>query len=192
MELGENLKALRIRNKMTLGQLAVKSEVSKSQLSQIERNTSVPTVTSLQKIVDALDVRFSDLFDKNANPANNSEKTENKNQSNHIAVVRKNERKKLIMPWGASYEMLCPNLKGKMEFIYIHYPVGAKTRSQYMHEGEECGVVLEGTFKGTIGEREIILEAGDSIYYDSTIPHEWEAIGDKDVRAIWAITPPSF
>jgi len=192
MEFGENLKTLRIKKKMTLEQLAVKSEVSKSQLSQIERNTSVPTVTSLQKIAVALDIHFSDLFDKNANPANNSEKTENKDRSNHIGVVRKNERKKLVMPWGASYEMLCPNLKGKMEFIYIHYPVGAKAQSQYTHEGEECGVVVEGTFKGIIGEQEIILEAGDSIYYDSTIPHEWEVVGDKDVRAIWAITPPSF
>ena len=109
-----------------------------------------------------------------------------------MSVVRKGERKKLVMPWGALYEMLCPDLKGKIEFIYIHYPVGSKAEEQYSHEGEECGVVLEGTFKGTIGGEEIILEVGDSIYYDSIIPHVWEAVGDKEVKAIWAITPPSF
>jgi mannose-6-phosphate isomerase-like protein (cupin superfamily) len=98
----------------------------------------------------------------------------------------------MVMPWGATYEMLCPDLQHKIEFIYLHYPVGTKAEGQYTHDGEECGVVLEGTFKGTFGTKEVILEPGDSIYYDSTIPHYWETVGDTDVRAIWAITPPSF
>ena len=96
------------------------------------------------------------------------------------------------MPDGPRVEMLCPDLQHKIEFIYLRYPVGTKVEGQYTHEGEECGVVLEGTFKGTFGAWEVILEPGDSIYYDSTIPHYWETVGDTDVRAIWAITPPSF
>ena len=82
--------------------------------------------------------------------------------------------------------------RDQIEFLYLHYPVGATAGQPYTHAGEECGLVLEGTFKGVFGDREVVLEAGDSVYYDSSIPHYWENAGDVDVRAIWAITPPSF
>ncbi len=191
-DLGENLRFIRLQKKMTLQELSRMSKVSKSQLSQIERNISVPTVTKLQKIVEALDIKFSNLLPENGDSSSDAYPVNNKENSKRISVVRKGERKKMVMPWGATYEMLCPDLQHKIEFIYLHYPAGTTAKDQYTHEGEECGVVLEGKFKGTFGAMEVILEPGDSIYYDSTIPHYWEAVGDTDVRAIWAITPPSF
>ena len=191
-ELGENLRFIRLQKKMTLQELSQMSKVSKSQLSQIERNVSVPTVTKLQKIAETLDIKLSDLLPENGDSSNEAHSVNNKENSKRISVVRKGERKKMIMPWGAMYEMLCPDLQHKIEFIYLHYPAGTTAKEQYTHDGEECGVVLEGTFKGTFGAKEVILEPGDSIYYDSTIPHYWETVGDTDVRAIWAITPPSF
>ena len=63
MELGEKLKIIRLENRMTLEQLSKISNVSKSQLSQIERGFSNPTVTKLQNIVKALKISFSDLFE---------------------------------------------------------------------------------------------------------------------------------
>ena len=191
-DLGENLRLIRLQKKMTLQELSRMSKVSKSQLSQIERNVSVPTVTKLQKIAETLDIKLSDLLPENGDSSNEAHSVNNKENSKRISVVRKGERKKMVMPWGALYEMLCPDLQHKIEFIYLHYPAGTTAKEQYTHDGEECGVVLEGTFKGTFGTKEVILEPGDSIYYDSTIPHYWETVGDTDVRAIWAITPPSF
>lgn len=191
-ELGDKLRAVRLENKMTLDDLSRLSGVSKSQLSQIERGLSVPTVTRLQKIADTLDLPISSMFAENNAFSGDAYTKKREVPSNRISVVRKNRRKKLIMPWGAWYEMLCPNFQRNIEFIYLNYPAGTKTGGFYAHEGEECGIVLEGTFKGVIGDEEIILKPGDSIYYDSSIPHTWEAIGDNDVKAIWAITPPSF
>ena len=191
-DLGENLRFIRLQKKMTLQELSQKSKVSKSQLSQIERNVSVPTVAKLQKIAEALDIKFSNLFPENDDSSSKADLVNSKEDSKRISVVRKGQRKKMVMPWGALYEMLCPDLQHKIEFIYLHYPAGTTAKEQYTHDGEECGVVLEGTFKGTFGTKEVILEPGDSIYYDSTIPHYWETVGDTDVRAIWAITPPSF
>jgi mannose-6-phosphate isomerase-like protein (cupin superfamily) len=190
--LGENLRSIRLQKKMTLQELSQMSKVSKSQLSQIERNVSVPTVVKLQKITEALNVKLSNVLPENGDSANDAYLDRKKENSKRVSVVRKGERKKMVMPWGAMYEMLCPDLQHKIEFIYLHYPAGTTAKDQYTHEGEECGVVLEGTFKGIFGAMEVILEPGDSIYYDSTIPHYWETVGDTDVRAIWAITPPSF
>ena len=191
-ELGENLRFIRLQKKMTLQELSQMSRVSKSQLSQIERGVSVPTVAKLQNIAEALDINLSSLLPENGDSSSDADPVNNKENSKRISVVRKGERKKIVMPWGAMYEMLCPDLQHKIEFIYLHYPAGTTAKEQYTHDGEECGVVLEGKFKGTFGAMEVILEPGDSIYYDSTIPHYWETVGDTDVRAIWAITPPSF
>jgi len=96
------------------------------------------------------------------------------------------------MPWGTTMEMLSPDFRHKVEFMYLIYPPGTRVEERYDHEGEECGLVLEGTFVGVVGDQEIILEAGDSVYYDSSIPHRWENIGAKEVRVIWVITPPWF
>lgn len=188
MELGEKLKDLRLQKKLSIYELSQRSGVSKSLLSQIERGASVPTVTKLQQIAKAFDVPMSSLMPETDVPVKDKKVV----TSNHIEVVRKGRRKQLILPWGAWYEMLCPDLRHKIEFIYLHYPAGKGAEEFYSHEGEECGVVLEGKFRGIIGDQEIILEAGDSIYYESSIPHRWENIGETEVRAIWAITPPSF
>jgi quercetin dioxygenase-like cupin family protein len=96
------------------------------------------------------------------------------------------------MPWGATYEMLCPDMQHRIEFLSITYPVGGGSEDFYSHDGEECGVVVEGRFRGIVGDQEFVLEAGDSVYYASSIPHRWENAGDVEAKAIWAITPPSF
>ncbi len=210
MELGEKLKTLRLQDRLTLVELAEKSGVSKSLLSRIERGRSVPTITTIEKIASALGIVLSDFFANsetepstpfaNIDPSNSIAHGKPSyalpgnggSDTKQIAVLHEGKRKKLIMPWGAYYEMLCPNLQGKMEFIYLHYPVGIKAEESYSHEGEECGIVLEGRLKAIIGGQEFILEPGDSIYFESSIPHRWENVGDVEVKAIWAITPPSF
>jgi transcriptional regulator with XRE-family HTH domain len=191
-DLGTNLRSLRIQRNLTLEQLSRKAKISKSQLSQIERNSSVPTVTRLVRIASALEVELDHLVASPAQSADARRGVEAKTHSGNIAGVRKDERRKVIMPWGASFEVLCPDLRHQIEFLYLHYPVGATAGQLYTHAGEECGLVLEGTFRGIFEDREVVLEAGDSVYYDSSIPHYWENAGEVDVRAIWAITPPSF
>jgi mannose-6-phosphate isomerase-like protein (cupin superfamily) len=76
--------------------------------------------------------------------------------------------------------------------MYIHFPVGRKTGKFVSHEGEECGIILEGELKVYIDEQVVLLEEGDSIYFDSTIPHRLENMGEIEVRAFWINTPPTF
>ena len=191
MKIGLKIKSLRKQQQMTLEQLAQKSNLSTGVLSQLERDISTPRITTLQKISKVFGITMSSLFsdDHLSNDGHKDGEKESQN-SGFIAVVRKQQRKKVFMPWGATMEMLSPDLRHKVEFMYLIYPPGTKVEERYAHEGEECGLVLEGTFAGVVGDKEIILEAGDSVYYDSSIPHRWENIGDKEVRAIWVITPP--
>ena len=65
IQLGNRLSLLRKRRNMTLDELSSKSGVSKSILSQIERDLSNPTVTTIARIAEALDEKLSDFFFKN-------------------------------------------------------------------------------------------------------------------------------
>jgi len=206
MILGNKLKSIRIEKGMTLEELSKKSEVSKSLLSQIERNISVPTVITLERITKAYGIATSDLFFELENgvkrstslafekkKAANLNKKQNVLNSKNIAVVRRGDRKKLILPRSeAEYELLSPDLQRKIEFITVHFPAKAKITDFFNHRGEECGVILEGKLRGFIGDEVVVLEKGYSIYLNSSIPHRWENIGEGEMRAIWAITPPSF
>jgi transcriptional regulator with XRE-family HTH domain len=92
MEIGEKVRALRLRNRITLNELAEKSRVSKSLLSQIERNISVPTVTKLQQIAEAFDLPMSSLLPESDIPEQDSASKKKAVQSNQIAVVRQGSR----------------------------------------------------------------------------------------------------
>ena len=212
MDIGRKLRAARLQNRVTIAAVSKISGVSKSLISQIERDLSVPTIVTLDKVSKALNIPISTLFTDSPalTPNTASEMTSHKDSSTgnttltpsfeanedigpkRVTTVLKGQRKKLVLPWGAFYEMLCPDLQRKIELIYLVYPVGVRVEELYSHKGEECGVVLEGKFKGTIGGQEVILEPGDSIYFESSLPHRWENIGETEVKAIWAITPPSF
>ena len=206
MNLGDKLKNLRLQRKMTLEALSKKSEVSKSLLSQIERNISVPTVITLERITRAFGIATSELFFALENGGQGVSMKEHREKSDEnsnwidsthnetrVSIVRRGDRKKLVLPRSeAEYELLSPDLQRKIEFITVSFPPGAKITNFFNHKGEECGVILEGKLKGIIGDEIVVLEEGDSIYIDSSIPHRWENTEKVKMRAIWAITPPSF
>jgi transcriptional regulator with XRE-family HTH domain len=209
MQLGDKLKATRLQKRMTLVAVSSDAGVSKSMLSRIERNDSAPTITTLQKIASALGVDLAYLVtdldagdpaaspDRSALPIAARDRSvdaasTNGHESTPVSIVRNHQRKRLLMPWGANYEMLCPDMQHRIEFISMNYPVGGGSDDFYSHDGEECGVVVQGRFRGIVGDQDFILEVGDSVYYASSIPHRWENAGDVEAKAIWAITPPSF
>ena len=208
MQIGDKLRSLRLKRHLTLAELSQAAGVSKSMLSRIERDDSAPTITTLDKIASALGMDLGRLLSNEDKaptpphgqalpvsvpaPAPRAAAAPNGDGPAGVAIVRAGQRKKVIMPWGADYEMLAPDMRRRIEFIAITYPVNGGSGELYSHEGEECGVVVEGRFRGIVGDDEFVLEPGDSISYASTTPHRWENAGDVEAKAFWAITPPSF
>ncbi len=62
----------------------------------------------------------------------------------------------------------------------------------HSHVGEECGIVLAGEMIFWVGDDKVRLEAGDAIYLDSALPHQWTAGSSEMLQAVWLITPPTF
>lgn len=181
INIGEKIKELRKKQGMSIAELAEKSELSSGLISQIERNIVTPSIVSLWKIARSLQVSVGYFFDED-------------NQDITNPVVTKNTRKRIMASNNnAIYELLSPDLNRKIEFLYITIKPGDYSSKDFVvHEGEECGIVIKGRLMVKMKDREYILEEGDSIYFDSTIPHKYINIGDEVCESVWAMTPPSF
>jgi transcriptional regulator with XRE-family HTH domain len=204
-ELGDHLRSMRLEKRLTLRQISQRTKYSISYLSQIERGQANPSIGTLHTITQALGETFASLFqaDRVPGPPNSRANSvsdlpsaqvdlRSTQTSQFAVVVRKNQRKGLILPWSVfEQQLLSPDLNRKIEFLWTKIPPGTRS-GLYQHEGEECGVIVEGTLVFRIGRDTFTLDKGDSIYFDSSNPHEFENQSNETVETIWAITPPSF
>lgn len=190
--LGARIRQRRSELKLRLVELAEMCDISPSFLSQIERDQANPSISTLHEIASALGVTMASFF---ASPDDEPATTVSEPKKQPSAyIVRADARKTLMYPGsGIKNELLSPDLNRAIQMMYVVMPPGTSTgREALVHEGEECGVVLQGTVEIWVGDDHYVLGPGDAIYQKSTIPHRSKNIGDDDVIVVVAITPPSF
>jgi len=183
---------------MTIAQLAEGAALSRSFISQVESGQTAPSMASMTRICKTLQISLADFFDENSEPSQSEEfhhtSTAPTTRRDAVSIVRKDGRKSFKYPGAESMNyLLVADLKRKMEVILgVMQPGESSEVEAWSHEGEEFGFILEGTFELTVNGVPHILEEGDSIYFPSNLPHSARVIGDRVVRWIWAITPPSL
>ncbi|MGB2964220.1 MAG: cupin domain-containing protein [Anaerolineales bacterium] len=190
-KLGKKIREHRQAHQLTLVQLSESCNISPSFLSQIERNQATPSVATLYAIAGALGVSTASFFSE---PQSIKTPKVSKAQPRGGKVVRGDCRKKLIYP-GTNIvnELLSPDLQGSLQMMWVVMPPGTDSGDDpFTHEGEECGVILQGQLEARVGDEKFILGPGDSIYHNSLIPHSSKNIGDSDVIMVVAKTPPSI
>lgn len=179
LKVGEKIKLLREKKKLSLPDLAQKTGFSSAVLSQIENHMISPPLGTIIKLAKALEVETGYFFKE-------------KPKSHHV-IVRKDERASVSrvaskdgVSYGYSYESLGADKKDRrMEpFIVTLDPETVKKAGQSAHDGEEFIFVLEGQMEVTLGDHSDVLLAGDSIYYDSTIPHRVGAKGSAPAKIL--------
>ncbi|GHU13909.1 transcriptional regulator [Spirochaetia bacterium] len=78
---------------------------------------------------------------------------------------------------GYEFSSLAYNFKGRdMEPLLVYLDPARPSAPPVSHAGQEFNYVLEGSMKVTVSGREYVLEAGDSIYFDATLPHGQAAV----------------
>ncbi len=175
--LGDIIKNARKEKQMTIKEVAEKAQVTVSLLSQIENNKANPSINSLIAIAGALNVRTSYFFNVHENGTN--------------PVIKSYERRAIQSPNGVTFYLLRPTRPDlSIDFKYTVYEKGGSAGNFHTHEGEECGIILEGRLEVTYDDKTYILEAGDSIYIDSRKPHFMKNIYDGRTITIWADSPP--
>lgn len=167
MTLGEKLKHIRTARALSLEDLAKKTSLTRSFLSQIEKNRTSPSISSLIKIANSLGVRIGDLF------------LEEKSMENYI--IRENGRESYAFEKNKiKVEHLAPRKKDlKFEPMLIHLGVGGTSGKISAPEAYFC-FVLEGKVELSIGEEVHVLTKGDSIYLDTSLEHTWKNIGETE------------
>ena len=176
---GEKIKALREQKGFSLKDVADQTGFSTALISQMENHLISPSLGTLIKLAKALDVKVGDFFGET--------------HEEPFAIVRKDERKTVSrfaskegVKYGYGYESLGFEKKNRhMEpFIVTLEPATIKTSKTSTHEGEEFIYVLEGDMEVIFGNHRDVLYPGDSIYYDSTIPHRVQCHQEKVTRIL--------
>lgn len=196
MSLGKKIRAIRTAKDMKITEMARLSGLTTSMISQMERGLISPSIETLKKIGNVLDVPLSFLFETEGSASRGAAAAEPPSQVNLFGaspVVHAGQRKKLSPGEGIEMQLLNPNLNGPIEFIYnVYQPQSGTGREQYSHPGTECGLVLTGELVVEIGEQTYVLHAGDSITFDSTQPHAKRNLSDQVCTCVWANVPPWF
>ncbi len=186
MSLGNKIRKTRIEKGLKIVEVAEKTGLTSSTISQVEREIISPSIDTLKKIGNVLGVPISYFFEEveKDGPDLNYQKS---------PVVHEDKRKILQPNNGVTFYLLNPDMSGPIEFIYNIYEPGASTgEGFYSHEGTECGLILEGELEVQIGEKKYLLKEGDSITFSSEEPHRKENVGKKRCICVWANTPPYF
>lgn len=186
-KLGEDLRALRKAQGLTLNDLSAASGRSVSLLSKVERGLARPSVTSLQEVAEALGVPVGWFFETDG-PAPAEERP---------FIVRVDRRRKLTYSGlsGTDYmgfedHLLSASLDRKLAMgISTYEPGGSTGDDLYTHAGEEAGMVLKGEIELTLDARIFQLKTGDSFSFSADIPHRYRNPGPVEAHVIWANTP---
>lgn len=202
LSIGSRLRQLRTERGLSLRELARRTDVTASFLSQVERGTSNLSLDSLLRISDALDVSLlhflgeerRDIEDVSLHldpiPCDGDDRI-----TGYSPVVRAGCRPRLILPpSGVEYELLVPDLSAGLEAIMGRLAPGTGNVARRLREPtEEFIYVLSGTLIVGLKEDEHILNAGDSICFKGeTLTKLACGSPDHDVAWISVITPPVF
>ena len=107
-------------------------------------------------------------------------------------IVRRDDRKvisrydsKKAKHYGYEFESLAPHKTDRhMEPFMVTLEPTDTEEEKSAHDGQEFIYVLEGNMGVIYGEDRHVLEPGDSIYYDSTVPHLVKCHGDKKTKIL--------
>jgi transcriptional regulator with XRE-family HTH domain len=177
--IGARLRATRLRQRMTLKEVASSAGISESFLSQVERGVAGVSVPTLHRVATALGIMVADLFE----PAD----------VNRPQVVRRERRRSEDFA-GARNTLLTPRPLQNLEVFWIELgPEGATTDVPFAHgDSDEVLVVVRGEVEVTVDGQAYALGPGDSIAYGSAAPHKCRNAGHAVAEVIIALSPPSI
>jgi len=201
-ELGDRLRSARTARGQSLRSLAERVGVSPSLISQVERGLARPSVNTLYALARELDVSFDELLFPDVRPtagpseipadtpARPAPPTGGWPASPTAPVQKAADRRSIRLASGVIWERLTTESLPNVDFLYVTYEVGGASSPEHefqRHGGQEWGYVLSGRLGVTIGFDDHVLEPGDAIALDSTVPHRLFNLGDQPVHAIWFV-----
>lgn len=180
-QIGERIKGLRESLNLTAGQMANKLEVEKEDYLLYEAGQKDISISLLQRIEREFNVSLSTLMFG-----------EEPRMSSYF-VTRKNQGVSVERISAYKYQSLTAGFSNNAAEIFIVTVEPKPEEIDYfknIHAGQEFNMVIEGGMSININGKDIILEEGDSIYFDSSLPHGMKALHGKPVKFLAVILYP--
>ncbi len=174
-KLGQRVTKYRENLGLTIEQLATNSGLSPAYLSDVEEGRIYPPIGTIIKLSRALGQRVGTFMDDQFQP--------------DPIVMRRVDRNEETSSRGADNQYhYYPLGKGKtdrhMEPLFIRMEPNEEQKTS-SHEGEEFIIVVSGRILVKYGKEETIIEPGDSVYFNSVVPHYIGAIdGPAEIYAV--------
>jgi transcriptional regulator with XRE-family HTH domain len=179
LRVGARLRALRRERGLTIEQVATATGLTKGFISQLERDTTTPSLSSLARICDALGVRMGDVFEAGS--------------PDLVRLIRKDERHPV--EWNPNHFLLSPPQEARLQAIESHIPPGVGAGDEaYSFPGDvEFVYVLSGTLELRVGDETYLLETGDALTYPLREPHTWSNPSkDDSATVLWVAVPNPY
>ncbi|MFH1904025.1 MAG: cupin domain-containing protein [bacterium] len=179
IKIGQKIKRLRVESRLTLQELASRSNLTKGFLSQLERDLTSPSIATLTQILEVLDEDLSSFFSKV--------------ERNKI-IYSKRDRIAISEGEGVpKVEVLVPGAQNRnMDVVLVDLDVGQATSEDKIHEGEEFGFVMAGKIALHLDKRVMKIFSGQCFYFQSEASHYIENVGKKRAKLLWVSSPPTF
>ena len=184
---GEKIKAIREAKQISVEDIVERTGLAQEQIERIESNVDIPSLAPLIKIARALGVRLGTfLDDQDEMGAVVCRKEEHSDNAISFSNNAMNARTHM------QYHSLSASKADRhMEpFIIDVQPTEETSYELSSHEGEEFIYVMEGAVEVAYGKKHHLIEAGDSIYYDSIVPHHVHGYNGQAAKILAVVYTP--
>lgn len=177
--IGRKLKATRLKNDMTIQDLARRAGVSSNMISRIERGLTTPSVEILMRIASAFGMSMN-FFVEDAEKGSTLVRTENGGGEPIFFFEDKHQI------FSLTHGVRDPGFSVFLDILEEGCSSGA---GGMIHTGEEFAYVLEGRIEFIVEDETHLLEAGDSIVFKASRPHRWTNRFPGRTRILWVVAP---
>ena len=185
--IGEKIKALRESRQISVEDLMERTGLSQEQIERIESNVDIPSLAPLIKIARALGVRLGTFLDdqdgSGAVVCRKEEHTDNSISFSNNAVSARTHMQYHSLSASKADRHMEP-------FIIDINQTDENAYELSSHEGEEFIYVMEGAVEVSYGKKNHVIEAGDSIYYDSIVPHHVHGFEGQAAKILAVVYTP--
>ena len=178
--LGQRVRDARLRNRLTIADVAHLAELSPGMLSKIENGQATASLDSLVRNANALGVPVGTLFKGYGTPAGAARLVK---AGEGMEVVRRGTSK------GHTYHLLSYDQGPRKRFepFLISMDDASEVFPTFEHAGTEFIHMLAGRLEYRHGDATYLLEPGDSLTFDGTVPHGPERIVEVPIRFLTVI-----
>jgi transcriptional regulator with XRE-family HTH domain len=197
VKVGGLIRRERLKQGLSLRELARRVGISGSMLSQVENDRTRPSVSTIYGIATELglsiDALLLDSDDSAASPPTQvGGRAPRGLATSEMAcqLVQHEDRRKLELESGVRWELLSDLLPHLVDFMFVTYEPGGSSSSSgklMRHTGTEFAFLLRGKLKIQVGFQEFLLEPGDALTFDSSEPHLLVNEGAEPAEGIWFV-----